>query len=95
MLNALQKKYRDRLVVIGLSDEKEEKVRGMKEPAIEYSSAIDTRKRTATAVGIIGTPHVMLIDPQGVVRWQGFPLCEGNYMTEKVVKEWLEKRDAR
>ncbi len=94
-LNALHKKYSNRLVVIGLSDEKEDKVRSIKKPKIEYFSAIDTQRRTATTVGIVGMPHVMFIDPEGIVRWQGFPLLEGNDITEQVVKEWLEKQHAR
>lgn len=94
-LNVLHKKYGDRLVVIGLSDETEEKVKGLKEPRIEYFSAIDTQKRTATAVGVVGMPHVMLIDPDGVVRWQGFPLLEGNDITEKIVEKSLENHRTR
>jgi cytochrome c biogenesis protein CcmG, thiol:disulfide interchange protein DsbE len=86
------KKYGDRLVVIGLSDETEEKVRRLKEPRIDYFSAIDTQKRTATAVGVVGMPHVMLIDPDGVVRWQGFPLLEGNDITQKIVEKSLENQ---
>jgi len=78
-------------VVIGLSDEKEDKVRAMKEPKIEYLSAIDTKKRTKEAVEVKGIPHVMIMDPEGVVRWEGFPLLEGNELTEKVVSDILAK----
>ena len=88
-LNALHKKFGDRLIVIGLSDEKEEKVVSMKEPTIEYFSAIDTQKRTKTAVAVKGIPHVIIMDPQGIVRWEGFPLLEGYELTEKVVADIL------
>src|SRR6267143_1811278 len=37
-LNALHKKFGDKLVVIGVSDETEAKVRAMKDPKIEYFS---------------------------------------------------------
>jgi len=90
-LNAFHKKFADKLVVIGISDEKEEKVRGMKDPKIEYFSAIDTRKRTKKAVAVTGIPHVMILDPQGIVRWEGFPLLEGHELTEKVVADILAK----
>ena len=90
-LNALHKKFGDKLVVIGLSDEKEDKVRAMKSPKIEYASAIDTQKRTKKVVAVTGIPHVMIIDPQGIVRWEGFPLLEGHELTEKVVAEILAK----
>src|SRR6266699_554221 len=41
-LNSFHKKFGEKLIVIGVSDEAEEKVRGFKEPNIEYFSAIDT-----------------------------------------------------
>ena len=90
-LNAIHKKYGNKLVVIGLSDEKEEKVRGMKDPKIEYFSAIDTKKRTKKAVEVQGIPHVMIMDPQGIVRWEGYPLLEGHELTDKVVADILAK----
>ncbi len=51
---------------------RKEKVKGLKEPRIEYFSALDTQKRTATAVGVVGMPHVILIDTEGVVRCAKF-----------------------
>ena len=79
------------MVVVGLSDEKEEKVRGMKDPKIEYFSAIDTKERTKKAVEVKGIPHVMIIDPQGIVRWEGYPLLDDHELTEKVVADILAK----
>jgi hypothetical protein len=38
-----------------------------------------------------GIPHVILIDPQGVVRWEGFPLLQGFELTEDVLKDLLSK----
>src|SRR2546428_9071987 len=67
-LNALHKKFGDKLIVIGLSNEPEEKVKAMATPKIEYFSAIDTQKRMKTAVGVTGIPHVLILDPQGIVR---------------------------
>ena len=90
-LNAFHKKFGDKLVVIGLSDETEAKVRGMKDPKIEYFSAIDTKERTKKAVQVKGIPHVMIIDPQGIVRWEGYPLLDGHELTEKVVSDILAK----
>jgi len=90
-LNALHKKFDDKLVVIGLSDEKEAKVVGMKEPKIEYFSAIDTKERTKKAVEVKGIPHVIIIDPQGIVRWEGYPLLDDHELTEKVVADILTK----
>ena len=90
-LNALHKKFSDKLVVIGLSDEPEAKVKGMTTPQMDYAVAIDTKARTKRAVGVTGIPHVLLIDPQGIVRWEGFPLLNGFELTEQVVADILAK----
>ena len=90
-LNALHKNFGDRLVVIGVSDELEAKVKAMSDPKIEYFSAIDTGARTKKAVGVTGVPHVLIINPQGIVRWEGFPLLHNHELTEKVVAEILAK----
>ena len=90
-LNGLQKKFGDKLVVIGLSDETEAKVKGMTTPSIDYAVAIDTQARTKKAVGVTGIPHVLLIDPQGIVRWEGFPLLNGFELTEQAVADILAK----
>jgi cytochrome c biogenesis protein CcmG/thiol:disulfide interchange protein DsbE len=90
-LNAFHKKFGDKLVVIGISDETEKKVKGMATPKIEYFSAIDTKGRTKKAVAVTGIPHVLIIDPKGIVRWEGFPLLEGYELTEEVVKGVLGK----
>lgn len=31
-----------------------------------------------------GIPHCILIDPSGVVRWEGYPLLDGYELTEAV-----------
>jgi cytochrome c biogenesis protein CcmG, thiol:disulfide interchange protein DsbE len=72
-LNELQAKFKDRLVVIGLSDESEADIRNMKEPEINYSVGTDTQGRTKQAVEVAGIPHLILIDPKGIVRFEGLP----------------------
>lgn len=90
-LNDFQKKFGDQLVVIGLSDESEAAVRRLTNPKIEYSVAIDPQGRTKKAVGVTGIPHVLIIDPQGIVRWEGFPFLKGYELSEKVVADILAK----
>jgi cytochrome c biogenesis protein CcmG/thiol:disulfide interchange protein DsbE len=72
-LNALYSRFKDRLVVIGLSNETEQAVRKMTEPRIEYPVVIDTRQRASTAFGVERIPHAVLIDPNGIVRFEGHP----------------------
>lgn len=90
-LNGYQKKFADKLVVIGVSDEPEEKVRGLKDPKVEYSSAIDTKARMKKELAVTGIPHVILIDPKGIVRWEGFPLLNGEELTEKAIEDVMAK----
>jgi thiol-disulfide isomerase/thioredoxin len=90
-LNGFQKKFADKLVVIGVSDEPEEKVKGFANPKLEYANAIDTKARMKNVLDVKGIPHVILIDPNGIVRWEGFPFLEGEELTEKVVADIIAK----
>ena len=90
-LNAFQKKFGGKLVVIGVSDEPEAAVKKLADPKIEYASAIDTQGRMKKALEVSGIPHCIIIDPQGIVRWEGFPFLSGHELTDKVVEEILAK----
>ena len=90
-LNEFQKTFKDDLIVIGLSDETAEKVKTQKNPAIEYYNAIDTKKRTKSFLQVKGIPHCILVDPQGIVRWEGFPGLKGHELTAGVIEEIIEK----
>lgn len=90
-LNEFHSKFKDKLVVIGLAKQTESEIRKMKKPIIEYYSAIDTQDRMGGELKIKGIPHVILIDPKGIVRWEGFPMLEGYELTEGVLKNLMEK----
>jgi thiol-disulfide isomerase/thioredoxin len=93
-LNAFHEKFGDKLVIIGISDEAEEAVLKMTSPKITYSSAIDTKARMKQELKVTGIPHVILMDPQGIVRWEGFPLLGGHELTESVIEEVMKKHGA-
>lgn len=86
-LNQLQSKFKDKLVVIGLTDEPLATVKAMKSPKIEYAVASDTKGRMLKAAEVKGIPHAMLIDPSGIVRFEGMP----NYLDEKGLGRLLDK----
>lgn len=90
-LNDLQKKYADQLVIIGVSDEPKEKVEAFNNPKITYSEAIDAEGTVKNFLEVKGIPHAILIDPKGIVRWEGFPLLNGFELTETVVKDLINK----
>jgi len=86
-LNALFEKYHDRLVVIGLSDEPEAAVRKMTDPRIEYAVAIDTQARMLKTLEVTGIPHCILVDPHGIVRYEGMP----TYLDDRKLEFFLDK----
>ncbi len=88
-LNAFHKKFGDRLVVFGISDEPEATVLKMKTPAMDYFKAIDTKGRTKKAFAVQGIPHCVVIDPEGIVRWEGFPFLDGYELNETVLEKLL------
>jgi cytochrome c biogenesis protein CcmG/thiol:disulfide interchange protein DsbE len=90
-LNRFHKEFGDELVVIGVSDESEDKVKSFDSPAIEYFSAIDPRKRMKDIFKVTGIPHVVIVDPEGIVRWEGYPFLEGHELSEEVVREVLRE----
>jgi cytochrome c biogenesis protein CcmG/thiol:disulfide interchange protein DsbE len=90
-LNAFQKKFGEKLVVIGVSDESDAAVKKLTDPKIEYASAIDQQARMKKKLEVTGIPHCIIIDPQGIVRWEGFPFLGGHELTEKVIEDILAK----
>jgi thiol-disulfide isomerase/thioredoxin len=85
-MNAFSNRFKDRLVVIGLSDQTEQEIRGMTEPKIEYSIAIDAQHRASSAFGVERIPHAVLIDPKGIVRFEGHP----GYLDERKLNKLLD-----
>ena len=72
-LNDLQKKFGDKLVVIGITAQSKSELSQMDEPAPEFSCAIDPKSDFSAAAGVTSVPCVMLLDPQHIVRYQGHP----------------------
>lgn len=89
ILNRFHAKFGKELVVVGISDETEADVRKLKDPAVTYYSAIDTRARTKNALGVFGIPHVIIIEPGGFVVWEGFPLLKGYELTDEKIEKIL------
>ncbi len=70
-LNALQKQFNQQLVVVGLAGESEATTNAPAEA--QFSFGQDSKDRLRTALGITSVPAVILVDPSGVVRYQGHP----------------------
>ena len=85
--NALQKKFGERLIVVGLTSDSQEEVEQMAEPKLEFASGIDTKSRLIGAAGVSSIPCVLLVDDKGVVRYQGHPSA----LDEKKLESLLPK----
>ncbi len=72
-LNALQKRFPEKLVVVGLTSDSQAEVEEMAGPRIEFSSAIDSKGRMNNGAGVSSIPYVLLVDPKHIVRYQGHP----------------------
>lgn len=58
--------------------------------AIKHSIAIDTKRRCATALGVYGIPHAVLIEPEsGVVVWEGMPHQTGYELNDELLKKFF------
>jgi len=86
-LNALNQKYKDKVVVIGLSNESVAEIQRMTNPRIEYYVASDTQGRMSRTAQVRAIPHLMLIDPKGIVRFEGHP----GYLNGKGLEKLLAK----
>jgi cytochrome c biogenesis protein CcmG, thiol:disulfide interchange protein DsbE len=90
-LNSFRDEFKEDLIVIGISNESKEKVLTQVNPKIDYFSAIDPNKTLNKLYGVKGIPHCVLIDPSGIVRWEGWPQLEGYELTSEVIKEIITK----
>lgn len=90
-MNAYHQKFKDQLVVVGLSDESPSVIKKMKSPTMKYYSAYDTKRRLNKAYKVSGIPHCVIIDPNGIVVWEGWPQQRGYELTEKVIEDLLKK----
>ena len=86
-LNSFASTFKDRLVVVGLTDEPEEQIQKMTAPQIQFPIALDSQKRASRAFGVERIPHLVLIDPRGVVRFEGHP----GYLDDRKLENLLTR----
>ena len=89
-LNEFHHKFKDKLIVIGISNEPKGKVKKMKNPKMEYYSAIDTKERLESIYEVQGIPHCVIIDPNGIVVWEGWPQQKGFELTEETINNLIK-----
>lgn len=86
-MNKWSEEFKGKLVVIGISDESANVVKGfLASKKMTYHVGVDPSQRMEKAVGVQGIPHVLVISPDGIVRWQGYPKEEGDELTDAKLK---------
>lgn len=94
-LNDLAAKFKDDVVVIGISDEKPETVtKFLKTTSAKYHVGVDPKQRVLKALDVQGIPHVLVITPDGIVRWQGFPQADEDPLTADKLKQIIDASKA-
>ncbi len=90
-MNEWSKKLSKDVVFIGISDEPAATVQGlMKSTPMNYHVAVDTSQKMKNVLGVQGIPHVMVVTPDGVVRWQGWPQDEKDQLTAEKISAIVE-----
>jgi thiol-disulfide isomerase/thioredoxin len=89
-LNYWQEEFKEQLVVMGISTEVKEVVEHYTNENIDYASGYDTQARLKHALKVSGIPHVIIINPEGVVVWEGFPGLPEDKLTSEVIKGLLK-----
>lgn len=94
MLNHWHEKYGKELAVISIYETDRKSLDTLpgelKGKDMKYFVGIDTRRRSAGALGVFGIPHVILIEPQyGYVVWEGMPSQPGYELTDEIIERVL------
>jgi hypothetical protein len=84
-INDLARLFNDRMIVMGVSNEPVEEMEKRKVP-VNFYVGTDTQSRSMRAFEVTALPHAVLIDPSGIVRFEGPPI----YLNEKDVLHFLE-----
>lgn len=90
-LNDFHELYHDKVVIIGLSHEDIPTIQKMKFPVLDYYVASDTQARMKTSLEVTGIPYALLLDPNGIVRWEGNPLDPNNRLNEDLIESFINK----
>ncbi len=87
--NAFQKTFSDKLQVVGLLPEADAEDRST-QLKVEFPVAVDEKGKIQSAVGAKSVPFVVLMDPNGIILYEGHPAALG----DKELKALLAKGPA-
>jgi cytochrome c biogenesis protein CcmG/thiol:disulfide interchange protein DsbE len=86
-LNEIAAKFREDVVVIGITGDTPETVQVFQhEMPMHYYVGSDPEQTMARAMSVEGIPNVIIMTSDGVVRWQGIPIAPEDRLTPDLVK---------
>ncbi len=91
-LNEFHAKYKDRMVIIGVNSHK---ARMPQEPDADYYKGVDKDNVTREALVLRVVPWALLIDPSGIVRWEGNPNDLTDEIITKILKKYKKKKSRK
>jgi len=86
-LDALQKKFGDDVLIVGVSGQSEDQgtvESYLQQHEVGYRHAFSPDQRAYNTLGVRGIPHVVVLSSDNVIRWQGNPL---NPRLEQVLEQ--------
>lgn len=87
-LNELNKKYGDKLDIVGITTEDESTVKPFaKKMDMTYVIGLDSNNTTADTYmeGVAGIPHAVVVGADGVVVWKGHPMAGMDQILEAIL----------
>lgn len=86
-MNDLAAMFKESVAIVGLSDEDAPVVREfMKKTKMAYAVATDPGGRMARVTKHQGIPFVIVVSPDGIVRWQGHPMALDEATLRQIVE---------
>jgi peroxiredoxin len=90
-LEIYQSAFKDDLVVIGVSDERPDTIKKfIEDKNITYAIAVDRNRAMYNDLGMRGRPNVIIVDSQGIVRWQGVANSQEEPLTASIIKQIID-----
>ena len=91
-LNGFHAKYKDRMVIIGVN---RSNARLPQEPHADYYKGVDKEGTTYNALQLKFVPWALLVDPSGIVRWEGSPNDLTDEIITKILKKYKKKKSRK
>lgn len=90
-MNQLAAKFSKDLIIVGISNEPIETVLKFEKAKIEYFHGVDRSRSMSSKIGNKYIPYAIVIDPKGIVRWEGIPSDEKYELNEAVIADLIKK----